>query len=145
MKRVSQLKDTVVGPGRGPIDFTWEFHIQSLMRPLGIKFVYERIECFLLLKEVLAGGFGGFFLERQVHAFMAAVFLGVSRLNPFNRDAEPQPPDRQAAHPEERIAGRKRLAIVGTDGVGQSEFFEGSLKDIISSRGRSAVQGFTGQ
>ena len=55
---------------------------------------------------------GGRAVLRTMHPFMAAVFLGVSRLNSLHSDSQSQPPDRQSAHPKERIARSKRLAIV---------------------------------
>jgi hypothetical protein len=47
----------------------------------------------LLLRDVPSSGLRGFFLQGQMHAFMTAVLLGMARFDPFNADAEPQPPD----------------------------------------------------
>jgi hypothetical protein len=43
----------------------------------------------------LHGRSGGLDLQGEVHAFMAAVLLGMIRLDALDVDAEPQPPDRQ--------------------------------------------------
>ena len=48
------------------------------MGPLAIEFLYERIEASLLLQTVHAGWPGGFVLERQVHALVAAILLRVA-------------------------------------------------------------------
>lgn len=57
----------------------------------------EAVEPGLLLHEVPSGGLGGFFLQREMHAFMAAILLGMARLDPFNTDAQSEPPDRELA------------------------------------------------
>ena len=46
------------------------------------------IELRLLLEEVLAGWLGGFLLEGQVHALMAAVLFGMSGLDPLDLDPQ---------------------------------------------------------
>jgi hypothetical protein len=53
----------------------------------------ESIKALLLLKEVEGGGLGGFFLQRQMHALMAAVLLWMSGLDALQFDPESQPPD----------------------------------------------------
>ncbi len=55
----------------------------------------ELIEALLLLQEVERGGLGRLFLEGQVHAFMASILFGMSRLDALDLDAETQPPDRE--------------------------------------------------
>ena len=45
-----------------------------------------------LLLEVLGGGFGGFFLEAQVHALMAAILLGMTGFDALDVDSQTQPP-----------------------------------------------------
>jgi len=44
------------------------------MRALVIEFLHEVVECRLLLQDIHARRAGGFLLERQMHALMAAVF-----------------------------------------------------------------------
>ena len=63
------------------------------MRTLAIELFHEDVELSLLLQDIGAGRAGGFLLERQMHAFMAAVLLGMTRLDALDRDAQPQPPD----------------------------------------------------
>lgn len=48
----------------------------------------ELVEARLLLEEVGCGGFGGFFLEREMHAFMAAILLGMAGLDALDVDTE---------------------------------------------------------
>jgi hypothetical protein len=50
------------------------------MWPLLVEGGNELIEAGLLLQEVLGRRFGGFLLERQMHALMAAVLLGMAGL-----------------------------------------------------------------
>ena len=58
------------------------------MRAFVVELLEEAIEARLLLQKVLSCGFGGFFLERQVHAFMTPVLLRSARLDPFESDPE---------------------------------------------------------
>jgi hypothetical protein len=48
------------------------------------KFVKAR----LLLKKIGGGGFGSFFFQSKVHAFMTAVLLGMAGLDAFNANAQ---------------------------------------------------------
>jgi hypothetical protein len=57
------------------------------VRPLVVAALDELIELGLLLQEVLARRFGGFLLQRQVHAFVAAILLRVAKLDALDADA----------------------------------------------------------
>ena len=57
------------------------------MRPLVVELVQEGIELGLLLKQIGAGGAGGFFLQGQMHALVTAVLLRMTGLDSF--DANP--------------------------------------------------------
>src|ERR1700729_1937689 len=67
-----------------------------------------------------------------MHAFVATVLLGVTRLDAFDMNAEPEPPDRKFAQIEERVGGSKGHTVVGTNAVGQSTFQEELLKGCKS-------------
>jgi len=56
---------------------------------LAIKFLYEAVELCLLLEDIGASRAGGFLLQSQMHAFMAAVLLRMAGANAFDRDAQP--------------------------------------------------------
>ena len=58
------------------------------------------IEPGLLLQEVETGRLGGFFLQGQMHALVAAILLRMARPDPFDPNAEAEPPDRQPAQVE---------------------------------------------
>ncbi len=59
------------------------------MRPLGIKLLNEGVEFPLLLQDVGASRACGLFFQCQMHAFVPAVLLGMTRPDPFDRDAQP--------------------------------------------------------
>src|SRR5438270_12888907 len=99
------------------------------MRAFGIELVDEVIEAVLLLQAVLAWRAGGFLLQGQMHAFVAAVLLRPARLDAFDGDAKPQPPDRELGEAEQGIGTGEGNAVVGADGDWQSalgeQLFEG--------------------
>ena len=65
------------------------------MRPFSIELSYEGIEAVLLLQTVEARRAGCFLLECEVHALVPAVLLRMARFDAFDRNAEPEPPDRE--------------------------------------------------
>ena len=73
------------------------------MRALVVEVVHEGVEPRLLLQEVLGGGSGRLLLQRQVHAFMAAVLLRMAGLDALDGDAQAQPPHRELAEAEEGV------------------------------------------
>ena len=62
------------------------------MGPLVVEAVREGIEAHSLLQGVDRGRLRGFGFERQMHALVPAVLLGMPRRDPLQRDAEAQPP-----------------------------------------------------
>src|SRR3954453_4062911 len=106
-------------------------HVERLVRTLIVKAFNEIIELGLLLQEVLAGRLGGLQLERQMHAFVAAVLLRVAGLDALDLDAKAEPPNRELGEIQEGIWTGKRHTIIGTDGLGQAELHEGSLSRTI--------------
>src|SRR5262249_29471538 len=63
-----------------------------------------------------------------MHAFMAAVLLRVTWLDPFDLDAEPEPPHRELAQAVESVRASEGNAVVGADGLGQAELLEHGLE-----------------
>jgi len=116
-----------------------------LVRPVPVVLLDERIEARLLLQDIGGGGLGRFLLQRQVHALVPAVLLGMPGFRPLDLDAQPEPPHGQFAEPVERVRGGEGHAVVGPDGVGQSKVLEGALecregKSLLSRRQRVARQ-----
>jgi len=118
------LGDALVGLAGSGINFDRALHLQGFVRAFGIELHLEGVELSLLLQEVGAGGSGGFFLQRQVHALMAAVLLRVTGLYALNADAQSQPPDRQTREVEKTVGRSERHAVIGTNRLGQPAFFE---------------------
>ena len=52
-----------------------------------IEFLQKGVELSLLLQDVGAGRAGGFFLQGEMHAFMAAVLLRMTGADAFNGDS----------------------------------------------------------
>jgi hypothetical protein len=59
------------------------------MRPVVVEILDEVIELPLLLEEVFGGRFGGFLLERQMHALVAAILLRIAGFDALDADPEP--------------------------------------------------------
>ena len=94
------------------------------MGPFGVELVCEGVEPGLLLKAVHAWRASGFFFQGEMHAFMAAVLLGMSGLDAFDRYAEPQPPDGKFGKIEQSVWACERNAVVGSDRLRQAAFEE---------------------
>jgi hypothetical protein len=52
-----------------------------------------------------------------MHAFMATVLLRMARFYAFDLDAEPEPPDCEAAQVEKSIRACERNPIIGANGT----------------------------
>lgn len=98
------------------------------MRPFAIELLDEGIELGLLLQKVSTGRPSGFVFQRQMHALVAAILLGMTRANPFDTDPQAQPPHRQFREVEESVGGSEGKAIVGTNRLGQAAFPKQSFK-----------------
>src|SRR5579871_4433783 len=83
-------------------------------------------------------------LEREMHALVAAVLLGMAGLDAFDGDAEPQPPDGELGEIEQAVRTGERDAIVGTDRRGQAalleELLEGGDGGVFPRRFRRLTQ-----
>ncbi len=47
-----------------------------------------------------------------MHALMTAILLGMARLDPFDADPEPEPPDRQFAQVEQSVSGSEGNTVI---------------------------------
>jgi hypothetical protein len=54
-------------------------------------------------------------LQGEVHAPVAAIFLGMTRLDTFNADAESEPPDRPLAQVEQGVSRSEGNAVIAVD------------------------------
>jgi hypothetical protein len=92
--------------------------------------VTEVVEPRLLLEHVRGGRLGRFALQREVHALMPPVLLGVPWLDSFDLDAEAHAPDGELAQPVDRMRRRKRDAVVGPRHLRKARLLEGALEDL---------------
>ena len=77
-----------IGTWRRVVDFRRTLHVQRFVRAFVVEDVDKFVKAGLLLQEVARGRLGGFFLQGEVHAFMAAVLLGMAGLDAFDANAE---------------------------------------------------------
>ena len=80
-----------------------DFHLQRLMGALVVVLGDPGIEPGLLLEHVGRCRFGGFLLQREMHALVAPVLLRVPGLNALNLNPEPQPPHRELTQSVDRV------------------------------------------
>ena len=99
------------------------------MWPVGVEAGEELVEPGLLLEHVGGRRFGRFALQGEVHALMAAILLGVAGFDPFDLDAEAQPPDRELAQPVDGMRRGKRDAVVGANHLREAKLLEGTFED----------------
>src|ERR1700687_4814714 len=79
-----------------------------------------------------------------MHALVAAVLLRAAGFDAFDRNPEPEPPDREFGQVEERIGACEGHAIVGADSVWQTELLEDILENSEGVDLLGALQGFAG-
>jgi len=65
------------------------------MWSLGVEFLDEVVEAFLLLKQVLTSWAGSFSFERAMHSLVPAVVLGVGWAASLEHNSETKPVGRQ--------------------------------------------------
>ena len=87
VERVVRLGNAAIRTRGRRIDLGWAFHGEGFMRPFLIELLNKSIEPSLLLQDVGARGASRFFLQGQMHAFMTAVLLRMTRPNPLNGDS----------------------------------------------------------
>ncbi len=101
------------------------------MRSLLVVRSLKAVEPSLLCSPVGGRRSCGLSLERSVHAFVSSVLLGVSRLDEFGIDAEPDPPDGEPRDPSE-CSGCERSAVVRADDGRQAILPEGPYECFLS-------------
>src|SRR5689334_25391875 len=106
-----RLGNALIESGGRRVDFGGALHGERLVGSLLVELLDKIIEAGLLLQEVEASGARGFLLEREVHAFVPAVLLGMTGANAFDADAQAQPPHRQLGEVEQSVGRGERNSI----------------------------------
>ena len=97
MKRVVEFRNALIGAAGRVIDLGRTLHVERFVRAFVVELLMKASNLGLLLQQVGAGRPGGFFLQGQMHAFVPAVLLGMTRPDALDADAQAQPPDRELA------------------------------------------------
>src|SRR5216684_6727363 len=136
VQRVCEVGQTGVGSRTRGVDFGRTLHGERLVWPFGIEFLGKVVEAGLLMQAVHSGRSGCFFLQREMHALVAAVVLRVARLDALDGDAEAKPSQREFGEIEEGVRTGERHAIVGPDRLGWAalleEVLEGSDGEVLA-------------
>src|ERR1700675_4646942 len=80
-----------------------------------------------------------------MHAFMAAILLGVTGLDPFDADTEPEPPERQFAQVAQGLSGSKGNTVIATDAGRQAALFKKPFQQSESAVFSGGRQGCAGE
>ncbi len=125
---ICEFGQAVITARRGRVELGGALHVDGLVWSFLVEFFYELVEAGLLLQAVHAGRPGGLFLEREMHALVTPVLLGISRLDPLDGDAEFQPPDREFGEVEQGIRAGEGHAVVGSDSLREAALLEKLLE-----------------
>src|ERR1700681_1885994 len=72
---------------------------------------------------------------------MAAVLLRMARLDPFDADAQPEPPDREFAQVEQSVSGSEGHSVIAADAGGHAALLKKPFKHgervVFPGRGKS--------
>ena len=120
------------------------FHVQSFVRAFVVEDLDELVKASLLLKKIGGGRFGGFFFQGQMHAFVTPVLLRMGGFDPFDADAQAQPPHGELAQVEQRVCGSEGHAVVAADVGGQAALLKKPLKhgkSVVFFGGRERLAG----
>jgi len=109
-----------------------------------VEFLDESIEPKLLTAHGCCRRPSGFLLEGLVHSFVTSVLRGPAWLDELGKDAQPNPPDRQAAQPSDG-RGRKRCTVVGPDDSRKTELLEQLRKDRLGQCQTCGMQAFASE
>ena len=102
--------------------------VERLVRALVVELSDEAVELALLRSEAVRWRPGGLVLERAVHALMTAILLRMARLNAFNADPQPEPPDGKLAQLEQGVGRSEGNAVIAADVRRQAALLEKPLK-----------------
>jgi hypothetical protein len=115
MEGIVDVGQAGIGARGGLVDLSRTHHLQSFVRALAIENFHEVIEAGLLLQEVGGRRFRGFFLQGEMHAFMASILLGMAGLDAFDADAQAQPPDGELTQVEQSMRRGEGHAIIAAN------------------------------
>src|SRR5438105_7208486 len=97
------------------------------MRAFIVVIVNESVEALLLTTKSRRRGTSGLGFERAMHSLVSAILLGMAWDDPFDRNSETDPPQREAGKPCQAWRS-ERTAVVREDRTGQAIGAEHALE-----------------
>lgn len=113
VQRIFERRQSSIRPGRWAIYLGRVADAQCLVRALIVVLLDKVIELRLLLQEVLAWRLGRFLLQREMHAFMPAILLRLSRLDTFKGGLAASHHTESLLKPKNAVVLAEGHAIVG--------------------------------
>src|ERR1700738_2215057 len=132
VQRVCEIGQAGVGSRTRRVDFGRTLHGERLVWPFGVEFLDKVVEAGLLLQAVHSGRSGCFFLQREMHALVAAVLLRVARLDALDGDAEAEPPHREFGEIEEAVRTGERHALSDLIAWGRPRSWKSCSKAVMA-------------
>lgn len=118
--------------------------VETLVRSHVVELVDKASKAFLLGFHVSFSGQGCFLLQGKMHAFVAAILLGLTWSNTLMADAEFEPPHTEQREAKHTVAGEGN-PIVGSDGLWQTVVGKKTFEDRFSPGTPSRSKSLAGQ
>jgi hypothetical protein len=88
VERIVDVRQSGVGARGRLVDLRRTFHVESFVGTLVVEDLGKFVKACLLLQKIGGDGFGRFFFQGQMHAFVTAVLLGMTGLDAFNEGSD---------------------------------------------------------